>query len=763
VKLKLSVLKQIPILIALGIIGAVCAVQLLQNDFPERLERMTYDWRVREAVRFAPDVSTNLGFVRISDNTISTVGDGSLGFKYGLYWPRQIYGRVVRELHAEGASLVAFDILFNGLRPDHDNPKMLMPDGTEIGSDEYFARQLHNAGNVLLASSKGILPDELFQTNALGMGDISEDRDSDGILRRALVFRSYLKWHPVFLQLQKDPEWGVDLASAVVSSNSLVFPRTYPNPPITLKLDKDGNFDMADVVGDNIPPGMKRYDKPFTEERVWHVGIVMAARQLGLDLDHPEINLDRGWVKLKGSGGLSRTIPVDKNGYFYVNWCLPQSDSRLVQEPFEVLLALDQERHGHKTKLGDLWAGNHSANWKDKLIMIGSVATGNDLTDRGATPLEEDTILVSVHWNVANSVLTGHFVRRSGQAVNIALIIALGGLAAILSWKLRDRSNFASSIWVVIIFALYLAASFIIYVRYLYWIPMFMPLVGGLLTTHFAMLGYLVFFEQRERKRIRSVFAKVVAPDVVAELLKTEELSFDGTRQVVTVFFSDIRGFTAFTDASHEKAAEYIRSNNLEGDEAEEVHEQMTREILSTVNTYLKLITDTVVKNGGTVDKLIGDCVMAYWGAPLPNPQHAVQCVRTAIQVQRSIRILNLVREDENARSQKENSQSPARARRLLTQQPILVVGTGINTGDVSAGLMGSDESSSYTVFGREVNLASRLESVSGRSRICISQSTLEELKRHDPALAATCKPLPPEHLKGFRDPVPVFEVPWQE
>lgn len=761
--MKLSALKQIPILIAVGVVGAVCAVQVRQFDFPERLERMTYDWRVRQAVRFAPDVSTNLGFVPISDQTIAAVGDGSLGFKFGLYWPRQIYGRVARELHAEGARLVAFDILFNGLRPDQDDPKFLMPDGSEIGSDEYFARQIHAAGNVLLASEKGARPDELFQTNAFGMGDIQSDPDTDGILRRVQVFRYYPKWNQVFQQIQRDPAWGIDLGSAFIKTNTLVFPRAVPNKPITLKLDKDGNFDLADIVGENIPPGMQRFEKPFTEERIWHVGIAMAARQLHLDLEHPVINLGEGWVKLNGPGGVSRTIPVDDGGFFYVNWCLPvQNDDLLTQEPFEALLALDQERHGHKSKLGDLWQKNHNAIWKDKLVMIGSIATGNDLTDHGATPLEQNTFLVSVHWNVANSVLTGHFIRRSSQNVDVALIISLGMLAAALSWKLRDRSNFASSIWVITIFAIYMAAGFIIFVKYLYWIPLVMPLVGGLLATHFCMLGYLVFFEQRERKRIRSVFARVVAPDVVAELLKTEDLTLDGTRRVVTVFFSDIRGFTAFTDAAHETAAEFIRINGLTGEAAEKVRAKTVRETLTAVNTYLKIITDIVAKNGGTVDKLIGDCVMAYWGAPLPNPQHAIQCVRAAIQVQRTIHKVNTERQSENARIQKQYAEASNKNPASSATLPILVVGTGINTGDVSAGLMGSDEISGYTVFGREVNLASRLESVSGRSRICISQSTLDELRKYDADLASSCKPLPAEHLKGFRDPIPVFEVPWQ-
>ncbi len=93
---------------------------------------------------------------------------------------------------------------------------------------------------------------------------------------------------------------------------------------------------------------------------------------------------------------------------------------------------------------------------------------------------------------------------------------------------------------------------------------------------------------------------------------------------------------------------------------------------------------------------------------------------------------------------------------------PVLMVGSGINTGLATAGLMGSDVRLNYTVFGREVNLASRLESVSGRSRIIIGEATYAAVLRDDPKLAAACVALPPEKVKGFRSAVKIYEVPWQ-
>jgi adenylate cyclase len=93
---------------------------------------------------------------------------------------------------------------------------------------------------------------------------------------------------------------------------------------------------------------------------------------------------------------------------------------------------------------------------------------------------------------------------------------------------------------------------------------------------------------------------------------------------------------------------------------------------------------------------------------------------------------------------------------------PILSMGSGINTGEAVVGEMGSAEQTNYTVFGREVNLASRLEGVSGHGRIIIGESTYLELKQHEPSLAATCIELPPKEVKGFRTAVKIYEVPWK-
>jgi class 3 adenylate cyclase len=154
---------------------------------------------------------------------------------------------------------------------------------------------------------------------------------------------------------------------------------------------------------------------------------------------------------------------------------------------------------------------------------------------------------------------------------------------------------------------------------------------------------------------------------------------------------------------------------------------------------------------------------MAFWGAPTPNPRHALACVRAAIETQRAIYELNRQRSMENKQRELENLARIAAGLRPKPLLPILLLGSGINTGMAIVGLMGSAvEMQNYTVFGREVNLASRLENASGRGRIFIGQTTYEHLLRDDPVLAATCVELPPRDLKGFRSAVRAYEVPWR-
>jgi adenylate cyclase len=295
-----------------------------------------------------------------------------------------------------------------------------------------------------------------------------------------------------------------------------------------------------------------------------------------------------------------------------------------------------------------------------------------------------------------------------------------------------------------------------------FWLPMVLPVLGALIVMYFCLLTWRVVFEQAEKRRVKSIFSKIVSPNIVNELLDAETFSLGGARREVTVLFADVRGFTEFTDSSQEQAAAFVAEQQLTGAAAEACFDEQARETLGTVNAYLALVADMVKKHDGTLDKYIGDCVMAFWGAPTPNPKHALACVRAAIEAQCAVDELNRRQTETNKNRDLENRARASAGLPPKPLQPILLLGSGINTGTATVGLMGSEAHiSNYTVFGREVNLASRLESLSGRGRILISETTFQCLLRDDPALAATCVALPDANVKGIRSAIKVYEVPW--
>jgi class 3 adenylate cyclase len=744
--------KHAPVFVAVAVIALICGLRLLHLDFFERLEWMTYDLRAKTALPFPAPAATNLAFVEIEDSSIDAVLNGQVGLHFGLLWPREVYGRLVDELSIEGAQAVGFDVLFGELRPDQV-VSIQMTDGSLVGSDDYFGYELRRAGNVFLGVTPQVYPPALFATNALALGDISTEKDADGVLRRVKAFRVYRRWHP-YLQFYAQPdEYSLDLDHAQVLPDKIIMKQTGTTNTVVLPIDAQTNFASVDLLGNPLPAGVPSRLRAFTDQIAWHMGVVLAARELGLDLDKAEIDLANGKITLRGTNGIERIIPVDSNGYFYVDWRLTDSDPHLLKVPIEALLKQYAERLAGQTNgLSDVC--------RDKLVIVGSAVTGNNLTDRGATPLEKDTILVGKHWNVANSIITNRFIRRTSEAEEIALILFLGLLTAFFT--LQIRPTILGSATVFLLLLIYTAVAFYAYLEYRWWLPLVFPVVGAVLVQHGCLVTWRAVFEEGEKRRVKSVFSKVVAPDVMNELLKAEKLSLGGARREVTVFFADIRGFTALTDEVQEAAEKFVREQKLDAAAAAAYFDESAGEMLKTVNTYLTLVADTVLAHGGTLDKYIGDCVMAFWGAPTANPNHAVACVCAAIEAQRGIYELNRQRRAANEKRLAEPNE-PAVRQGPMTSLPVLTLGCGVNTGVVDVGVMGSlDRQFNYTTFGREVNLASRLEGVSGSARIIIGETTFRHLLRDDATLAATCVELPPVQIKGFQDAVKIYEVPWQ-
>jgi class 3 adenylate cyclase len=751
---RLSFLKSPTFLIAALVVIGVCILQftprIIRLAGLDRLEWMTYDWRVRLAYRYAgPSVScaTNLGLVEISDDTIAAVNNGALGFKYGLYWPREVYARALHELTSQGAQAVAFDVLFAELRSDH--PPVKLPDGASISSDQYFARQIKESGNVILGADRELLPAPLFRNSAWRVANISVRRDSDGVLRRVPAYEDYPVWHRLIERMAVD--YGLDLAKTIIEPGRITFFRQRLGESVVFPTDGNGEIATTNVTRP-IPAGVGEKFVPVTTYRAWTMGIVLAARELGLDLDHPQF--EPGRIILHGSGGITRAIPVDAEGYLYIDWSLALNDPRLTEGEGSLEELLEEFNERAK--------GEPIPNqWKDKLVVIGSTATGNELADVGATPLESSTFLVTEHLNVANSLITDRFVRMTPLPLNLLLIVLVGGFSAWITWVVARPAT--GSLLMLVFAAAYVAAAADLFFRFRISAPIVLPLGCAGIITHLSVLTHRVRVEQLERKRVKLLFSRLVSPDVVNEVLAAPTLSLGGVRREITVYFADVRGFTELTDVTQAQAADYVKQNNLTPAEAEAYFDAQARESLGTVSLYLGTIADIVKQRKGLLDKYIGDCVMAFWGAPLGNPHHAADAVRAAIEAQQALAKLNLQRTAQNKRLEEENISRQSLGLPAHSLLPLLTMGTGINTGLATVGYMGSETHLlNYTAFGREVNLASRLEGVSGHGRIIIGEATYAALTRDDPKLAALCLEWPPRMVKGFRNAVRIYEVLWR-
>lgn len=698
--MKQRLLKLAPILIPIAVISLVCLVTTYERLAPgmgilDRWEHDTYDWRSRKAVNDGAPAATNLATVFIDNYSLDEVNK-AFGVKWP--WPTVIHANIVRELSNQGASAIAFDVLFDGVD--------MSEDFEELPSDVFFAQQLTNANNVVLAAfgETGIngdwkveLPNDRLRSAAFKVGHATADADEDGILRRAAIFKT-------------DKEHG----------------------------------------------------------RIWHMAIVMAAKALDIDLDKSTVTSNRVIFR-DAAGNVIREMPVDREGFFYINWRLAWNDPRLVQLSSLALFNMDSVRDEDMTDYNKYLASLRAEGmkipsntpFKDKLVFIGSNASGNNVSDVGATPVAKETFLVSKHWNIANSLLMGEFIKRSSLGVDFALIILLGAISGILSRTLKAPWP---SISVIAVGLAYFLIAVKVFLETRYWMPIIVPEFGGLLLTHVALVSYQVIFEQTEKRRVKDVFSKLVSPNVVHELLASEQLNFGGQRKNITVMFSDVRGFTSMTDEYHKRAEAFKEEHPDDPAKVDAFSDLMAQESLSNVNIYLGAISNMVKKHNGTLDKYMGDCVMAFWGAPTENDQHALSCVKAAVDGQRAMHRLNLERMAENQKRAKLNEERIKNGEEPLDMLRLLSLGSGINSGVCIVGLMGSDQHIlNFTVFGREVNLASRLEAVSGRGRIIIGESTYNEIKRYAPEFLEDCTPLQPVSVKGIENPVPIYEVPWKE
>jgi adenylate cyclase len=333
-------------------------------------------------------------------------------------------------------------------------------------------------------------------------------------------------------------------------------------------------------------------------------------------------------------------------------------------------------------------------------VEIHANALQNMLEGRYVRPLSDagEVILLLVL-----AALTGGIVFRKGAALGgVATLLAVGGVLVAAFWLWAGRAYGPGGTY----FAL--GPGFV-------WLPVAVPTVAAALS-YVGSVAYVSVVEGREKRFIKSAFGKYVSPEVVAEIADNPQaLQLGGQKRTLSLLFSDLAGFTTLSERMD------------------------PQDLLARLNEYLSVMTQIVMDEKGTLDKYIGDAIMAFWNAPKELPDHATRALRTAVLMQRKMGELN------------------AKWRQANPEHEELVVRIGINTGVVVVGNVGGEERFDYSAIGDPVNLAARLEPAnkSYDTLVMASQFTLDAAD----AAAFRFRELDLIAVKGKVEPVKVYEI----
>lgn len=588
-------------------------------------------------------------------------------------WPRLLHGLLIDYLARGPARLVVYDVQFS--EADTASRDILGTPWTGKESDDALVQSVRQAGNVIVAveaSSEGLV-DASKNVQAPLTGVASLDRD--------WPLRGYAERRPLLT-----PPFP-DLAAAV---------RGVGHARLAYDLDGPARryvpfVEVAEKIVPSLPMAAAIAVTGVTPERV---SATRATLRLGErrvpwiaqvvpDFYGPPQTVFRPLVPFRGP-----TMRADGT---------PSFPSYSFQD---LVLAEQQILDGQTPHLDP-------SVFKDQIVVVGVSAEG--LKDTFTTPFGEGQMPgAEFHANVIDALLSG---RTIAPAVTWQRAVATVGLSVAAA-----AVGALAAPWVTALAALALAGTYVWYATSALgqglWLPLIVPLLA-LALTFLADLAWMYFVEGREKRRVKRLFSRYVSKDVYQQLLASPtDAVLGGQRREMTVLFSDMRGFTTLSESG----------------EAEDLVRQL--------NQYFTRMVEVVFAHRGTVDKFVGDMVMALFGAPLDDADHADHAVQTALAMVKELEQLNRLWAVEG--------------------RAALDIGIGINTGEMIAGNIGSDAIMSYTVIGDNVNLGARLESLNKdfATRILISEATRRQLKG-----SYDLRPLGDVTVKGKTRAVQVYEV----
>jgi adenylate cyclase len=346
--------------------------------------------------------------------------------------------------------------------------------------------------------------------------------------------------------------------------------------------------------------------------------------------------------------------------------------------------------------------------FKDKILILGASAAG--LEDLKPTPVDPALPGFFLHATAISNLLLKDHLHPLPAGVS-SLFLALGIL--LIYGILFSEAPLGLRFGIPVGFTLlYSGAAVLLFQKQSLHLELGKPLVFWLMAG-IDSLAYLIFVEGREKKRLKETLGKYLPPSLADELIRTgqDPHAEVGSKEELSILFSDIRGFTTLSEALPPER------------------------LVQILNQYLGRMTETVFRHQGTLDKFIGDAVMAFWGAPVRNSDHALLAVRTAVDMRSELKRLNQEWEVAGI--------SP------------LAIGIGINTGEVIVGNIGSEQRLDYTVIGDQVNLSSRLEGLTKQYHleIILGPKTEERIRDH-----WITRPVDQVKVKGKQIPVRIHE-----
>jgi len=616
------------------------------------------------------------GLIQPAHQVVAAVIDEKSLDREGRWpWPRAKIGRIMDILDQDGAKVIAFDIGF--LEPDENNNLHL----------------IRNIDRELQAL--GIENPELKQF----MEEQRRLADNDLILARSIdraqaktILGYFFYMRKAFIQYGLDEKDIEDRLQTIAGSKYPViiytqnhmpfepFRTAYapvPNLPLLHQAaDSSGYFNVEPDPEDGIVRTI-----PLMYKCGQEVYAPLSVQAVWHYLDRPQMMIRVADYGIQGLQFGDRKVPTDEMGYMRINFLGPEKTfphyplSDILKEDFPM------------------------GTFKDKIVIVGATAIG--LGDIRNTPFSSTGEYpgLEIHATVMENILQGNHVSkpRWSTVFDVMAILLLGLMTGFAIPRLNAVKAVMAAVALLI---LYFLVNRWLFVQNGLWLNLVYPLIAVVLIyTSLTVYHYLT--EERERKKIRGAFSYYVSRSVVNEMLKDPD------------------------------------KLRLGGEKNTSISEGMSPEdLVHLLNEYLTVMTDIVFRYEGTLDKYIGDALMAIYGAPLDQSDHPRRACASALDMMEGLKALNdkWIREG---------------------RMP-LDIGIGINTGFMMVGNMGSDQRFDYTVMGDAVNLGSRLEGAnkSYRTHILISGSTYERVKDD-----FVCMELDRVRVKGKKEPVGIFEL----